>query len=390
MEQTTRPIKILFISHSSGMVGAERSLLLLLKGIDRKRFEPIVVLPKSGSLENEISNLNITTYEIRSPWWMYGNQNMWRLLFLIPYNLILEIIALFKLYMIIRKEDVDVIYTNTIVQFSGAIIALLLKKPHIWHIREIIPNNPDLKSLLPNKILFSFILKSSKKIICNSNAATEQFYDNKFDDNIKVVYNSVDIGVNEKSFNYLSIHDVKKSDWLVVVVGTLQERKAQDDAIKACKIAKNVIPNIKLLIVGEGNEKYRTYLKELINKLDMSDNVIFTGYRDDVPLILPHCNVLLMPSLNEPFGRVIIEAMAARIPVIGSNSGGIREIIKDGVTGYLVSPKEPSEIAEKIIYIFYHPEEAKDMGNEGNKIAIRKFSNKNYANSIEEIIQQVF
>jgi glycosyltransferase involved in cell wall biosynthesis len=389
MNEKDNPIKVLFISHSSGMVGAERSLLLLLRHINRERFEPIVALPGCGSLKTEINRLGITTYEVKSPWWVRGRENILKRILLLGITIMSEIIALLKLRTIVKRENIDVIYTNTIVNFSGAILSVIVKIPHIWHIREIIPDNPDIISVLPNKILFKFISMTSDRIICNSYATAGQLINCTSNEKTTVIYNAVEPQDTKNLDNFPDIYGAKKTDWLIAVIGTLQERKAQDDAIKACNIARKTIPNIKLLLIGDGNEEYKNYLHEVVNRLDMTNHVLFTGYRNDVPQILPYCKVLLVPSWNEPFGRVVIEAMAAGIPVIGSNAGGVKEIIQDGVTGYLVTPKDPQKIAEKVIYLYHHPELAKSMGNEGKNVLIRRFSPQIYIHSVEKVIQQV-
>lgn len=382
-------LKILFISHSSAMVGAERSLLLLLKNIDRDCFDPIVILPASGSLKGEIEYLNIKTYEVKSPWWVSGGKRnvIWTIL-RFGYNIIQEVIALNRLYKIIKREKIDVIYTNTIVNFSGAIISCIAQKPHIWHIREIIPENPGLHFFLPDRWLFNFILRFSNKVIANSIATAEQLQNGKSDGKIRIVYNAVDIKKFKNHHHFPSINGVKSTDWLVAVIG-LQKRKAIDDAIRAIKIVGKRIENIKILIIGEGGKEYKNYLKTLIFKLNISNKVIFTGYRNDIPDILLYCKVLLVPSWNEPFGRVVIEAMAACIPVIGSNSGGIKEIIQNNLTGYLVSPKSPIEIAEKMIYLFCHTNISKKMGSTGRKLVKEKFNVNNYTRNIEKVIQEV-
>lgn len=384
-----RPIKVLFVSHNSGMWGAERSLLLLLKNIDRKHFEPIVILPGPGPLKEKIDNLNIKTYEVWSPWWVKPHVSKARFGRHIIKEIIQEIIAVFKLCRIVSKEKVGVIYTNTIVKFSGAITAFITKKPHLWHIREIIPGNPNLRSVLTLKMLFKLISRTSRTIIANSNATTAQFQGINSDEKIIVIYNASETNEVKDSNVFPDIGGVKLTDWLVVVIGQFIEIKAQDDAIRAVKIAKDEIPNIKLLLIGGGEGDFKSYLKDLVSELDISDSVIFTGYRNDVPQILPQCKILLAPYINEAFGRVVIEAMVAGVPVIGANAGGLKEIIQEGTTGYLVPPKKPEEIAKKIIYLFHHPDLAKQMGNNGKKVVEEKFSVQNYTRGVENIIREV-
>jgi len=384
-------IKVLFISHSSNIFGAEKSLLLLLKNINREHFEPIVVLPMSGPLKERVNTLKIKIYEVKSPWWIRSRKEKNILLNIsrLGQCIILEIIASCKIFKIVKQEKINIIYTNTIVNFSGAIVALITKVPHIWHIREIISKNPNLFSYFPNEILFNFIVKFSNKVIANSIATANQFKKSKSNKRIIVIYNAVDT----ENFKYkkVLINDkIKFSDWLVAVIGALQKRKGQDDVIHAIKIAKKNIPNIKLLIIGDvGDIEFKNYLKILTSKLNISNNVIFTGYRNDVPQILSNCKVLVMPSWNEPFGRVVIEAMAAGIPVIGVNAGGPKEIIQDGISGYLIPSCNPSAIAEKIIYLYHHQSIGKKMGENGKKIVKKKFNVKSHTKNIEKILYEI-
>lgn len=387
MKHSKKPIKVLFVSHSARMAGAERSLLLLLKYMNRKLFEPIVVLPTSGPLKEEIERLGISTYEIKSPWWVRGKIGIIRF----GYCLAREILALFTFYRLIKLERADVFYTNTIVTFSGAISAFMVRKPHIWHIREIVPGNPHLHFFFSHNILVRFLSRLSHRIIANSNVTAAQFQGCKSMGRIEVVYNAVDFEEFRVSTPFPNIDGVKPQDWLVAVVGSLQRRKAQDEAIRAVKIAEKMIPNIRLLLIGEGNRDrgYRDYLRQQASKMGISGKVIFTGYRDDVPKILPHCRVLLMLSWDEPFGRATIEAMASGIPVVGTDGGATREILQDGVTGYLISPQHPSEVAEKLVELYRHPDVAKELGDNGKRIAKERFAPLAYTQRVEEIILKV-
>ncbi len=360
-------------------------MLLLLKNLNRDLFEPIVVLPRNGPLEEEMLQLNIKIYEVASPRWVRlraHKDNIIR-------RIIQEIKAIVRLYRVIKEEKIDVIYTNTIVNFSGAITAFITKRPHIWHIREILPGNPDLHFFLPHRMLFTFISKSSDKIIANSKATTSQFQGMNTNNKLRVIYNAQERNESDRHNSLHRINGVEPADWLVAVVGTLQKRKAQDDAIRAVKIAQRVITNIKLLLIGDGQKEYKDYLKNLCLELDIAKQIVFTGYRNDVPKILSRCKLLLMPSWNEPFGRVIIEAMAAGIPVVGTKSGGAKEIIQEGITGYLVPPKTPSEMAEKMIYLFRNTNVAKRLGINGGKIVAEKFSVSNYVHGIEKVLKDV-
>ncbi len=378
------PIKMLILSHSSRLVGAETSLFVLLKHLNRNLFEPIVVLPSPGPLKKKIQCLHIKTYEVQSPWWVRLPDDINISMF--GYCLLKEISAVFQLCRVVRLEQVDVIYTNSIINLSGAIASLLIRKPHIWHIREIIPGNPDLRFFFPYKTLFWLISKLSNVIIANSSATGGQFRATAAIEKVRVVYNAVDFEQFKNCTSFPDIKGVAPEDWLVAVVGSLQKRKAQDDAIRATKIARENIPSIKLLLVGDGDSKYKDYLERMVLESGLTGNVIFLGYRDDVPQILSHCNVLLMPSWEEPFGRSTIEAMAAGIPVIGADSGGTRELVQHGMTGYLVPPRNPDEIAKKLTDLYFHPKVAQRFGEHAKRVVKERYSPQIYAENIEGLI----
>ncbi|MEM1583004.1 MAG: glycosyltransferase family 4 protein, partial [Candidatus Bathyarchaeia archaeon] len=106
------------------------------------------------------------------------------------------------------------------------------------------------------------------------------------------------------------------------------------------------------------------------------DKVIFTGRipQDEVPYYYSMSDIVVVPSLQEAFGLVVSEAMACGKPVIGTNVGGIPDQIIDGYNGFLVKPRSPEDIAEKIIWLLENQEEAKVMGMRGRKIVEEKFN----------------
>ena len=379
----TKKIRVAFISHSSKMFGSERSLLLLLKNINRNNFEPIVMLQGKGTLRDEIHRLKIKTYSFKFPWWLKEKIDIFRIF----YYSILEILAVIRLYFIVKKEKVDVIYTNTLTIFSGSILSFFTKIPNIWHIREVVSKKRSLNFLyLPLTLLFKLVYWLADKIIVNSRYTGSQFPKMDSCEKIRVIYNSL----STREYQNIERKNSLSPNWNICVIGALHKGKAQDDAILAVDKARIDIPNIKLLIVGTGTLKYERYLKMLVNKLKLNENIEFMGYRNDIPNVLSLCNVLISPALNEAFGRVAIEAMASGIPVIGVEEGGISEIIEDSKTGYLVPPKKTDMIAEKLVYLFRHPDIAEEFGKAGKKVVKEKFSLGRYICGIENIILEVY
>ena len=124
---------------------------------------------------------------------------------------------------------------------------------------------------------------------------------------------------------------------------------------------KKRFPDSKLIIVGEG--ALQEALEARITELKLTDSIILTGYRDDVPRLLRQFNVFVLPSLTEGMPNSLIEAMACSLPCIASNIRSCQELIEDNVTGLLIDPLNIAMIADKVIYILENSNVAKSMGN---------------------------
>lgn len=144
--------------------------------------------------------------------------------------------------------------------------------------------------------------------------------------------------------------------------------------IKAVPFVMREIPNAIFIIGGSGI--MRKYHEKLAKKLQVNQHVLFVGHipAAELPLYYAACDVFVIPSILEAFGLVAVEAMACGKPVVGTNVGGIPDIIINGVNGFLVEPKNPQSIAEKIIILLKNPELRRKMGISARKIATEKFN----------------
>src|SRR5205085_12392344 len=161
---------------------------------------------------------------------------------------------------------------------------------------------------------------------------------------IKVLYEGYDLNELCDSGEQIELTEIasnnilaKKTDISCVIVGSLQSGKGHIDAINAIHHLTNKGLNIKLYIVGKGHKNYKDLLISTISLLNLEDHIFFLGYLKSPLNIMKQCNVLLMCSRNEAFGLVTIEAMSLGKPVIGTQSGGTTEIIKDGFNGLFYS-----------------------------------------------------
>jgi glycosyltransferase involved in cell wall biosynthesis len=132
------------------------------------------------------------------------------------------------------------------------------------------------------------------------------------------------------------------------------------------------IPEAVFIFAGDGPQKQN--ILNRISELGLLNKVVMLGLRKDIPDILKSIDVFVLPTLQEALGTSFLEAMAMGKPVIGTNVGGVGEVIKDGVNGYLVEPDNPVALADAIIKMFRDKEKAGQMGIEGRKIAKQDFS----------------
>ena len=171
---------------------------------------------------------------------------------------------------------------------------------------------------------------------------------------LKLVHNGIEIVAFLDSKKAVDLA-VQKGP-VITCIAELHHRKGHRYLLEAFRKLQSHIPSLNLLIVGTGPAEKE--LKELAADIP---NLQFLGWRKDVPQILRVSDILVLPSLKEAFGQVILEAMASRTIAIGTNNGGIPDIIKDGVTGYLMAPASSQAIFEKISTVLKNPNQMEDV-----------------------------
>lgn len=168
---------------------------------------------------------------------------------------------------------------------------------------------------------------------------------------------------------------------LLLIVSRLFSWKGHTELLKALALLKPQIPEIKLLIVGDndprahpGGGSYSEELKSIANSLGLSGNVIFTGHRSDIRQLMAACDLYTMPSFEEPFGVVYLEAMAMKKPVVALDNGGSREIVEHGESGLLSPPWDIEHLAKNIKTLIENPAMRSRMGACGRQKVEQYFS----------------
>ena len=187
---------------------------------------------------------------------------------------------------------------------------------------------------------------------------------------------------NTNGFDKKNSLGLNPQDPIVGTVGWLTPVKGPVHLFNAMIHVWEAFPKIQLLYVGKG--PLIEDLKELVLNSGVSEKVKFLGWRSDVQEIIPIIDLFVLPSLNEGMGRVLVEAMASKRPIVASRVGGIIDLIKNGYNGLLVSPGDEQELAEAIIELMNNPERAKEMGKKG-EILSRHFTVDNMIKKIDKL-----
>ncbi|MCP2605211.1 glycosyltransferase, partial [Candidatus Aminicenantes bacterium AH-873-B07] len=178
-----------------------------------------------------------------------------------------------------------------------------------------------------------------------------------------------------------------EGDYLVGIIAHLADHKGHKYLIEASQIIKNKTDKIKIIIVGEGPLKME--LTRKVMKLNTGNVVFFLGFRKDIPQILNSLNLFVLSSYLEGLGSSILDAMACKLPVVATCTGGIPEAVKDGITGILVPPRNPEALAEAILKLYNNRKLAKEMGERGYKLVQEKFSIKSMVDKTLEFYRKL-
>ncbi len=169
-------------------------------------------------------------------------------------------------------------------------------------------------------------------------------------------------------------------------VANLYPGKGHQYLLEAARLVLNQCPDVTFVIVGKEKRKEDLErLQELARRLRIQDRVIFTGFRRDVFQLMATFDVFVLPSLWEGFGIVLLEAMALGKPVVGTDVGGIPEVIDNGLNGFLVEPRNPQQLAEKILELLRNETLRNQMGQNGMQKVRDRFSIQRTVREIEKV-----
>ena len=350
---------ILFLNKDGFLGGSAVSLLLLLKNI-RKEFNIYVILGNNGILQQEIKKLNIPVKIIKFHHWRKLN------------NIFKNFYTIFKLKIFIIKNKFDIIHSNSYEINPFMVLSAPQKIKTICHVRDIINKNRAKKYLLQKTNIIIAVANAVKKPIKNVN------------NNIQVIYNGVDLKKAEQSKSHTPSNiKIKKSNFKVGIIGNCEERKRQEDFIKAgIKVLKEN-KNFRFLIIGNNKTEYCKKISLLTNKYKSYFH--FIGHVYNIFTIIKALDIVIITSKSEALPRAAIESMACKKPVIATKVGGIPEIIIHNKTGFLFQVGNYKKLANYILLFYQNKKMLKKYGIEGQKRIKKLFNSATYINSIKSI-----
>jgi glycosyltransferase involved in cell wall biosynthesis len=371
----SKKIKIAHILGSLNSGGAEKIVSDLLENINTNKFEVTLIFWKRGVFYKNFKKIqHLNLIELKPP----GK------------TIFSKAISFFKLIFDLKniqgKKKFDIMH----VHLAPLNIPVILQKLFFKKLKCIYTrHNTD--QMYKNKLIsffhrqFNFYFDHITS--CSKSVKEHIQKHEKIQQDIQVIYNGVKIDtisqIKKKKYNFLY-----KKNFNIISVGRLTKQKGYDNLINIFSLLKKEIPSAKLYICGNGPLKKE--LIQQINNLQLKEDVILLGVRTDIYSLMKNSDLFILLSNWEGLGIVFIEAMACKLPVIGTNVDGIVEVIIDGQTGYLVQKEDKDEIIKKVKEYKHNKNLREKHGELGYKLAKNKFDIKKITKEYEEMYMRVW
>lgn len=369
----TEPCTIAFLSATSSIGGAEVSLLNLIRALDRSKYRPVVALPGPGQLADRVLGLGIRpayplleTRRRRHPIAFWRSQR--------------EICSWLK------RERAALLHANSFWAPELALPAAgRIGVPAIYHVRDFYEHIDPARAAA---------FRSCARLIAISCCVRDNILGLLPGLPVEVVYNAVDYEAMDAAEPDQSIRG--EPGWGdAFVVGTasrISPEKGQTNFLKAASLIAAELPCARFLIVGDSrfarSPDFAAAVGDQCRELGLTGRLRFTGFVDDVAMAYKAMDVCVLASIREPFGRVVIEAMACGTPVVATRSGGPEEVIQDGENGILVAAESPEEMARGCLRLAKDDALRRRVVANGRETVRSRFSLAN-ARDVERIYESV-
>lgn len=360
-------IRILHCIETIASGGVEQTILTLVRGLAKEKFEhKIICTWKGGAVAEALEKKGVELISVGS--------------FKKPF----EVRKLKQVVEITREFKPDIIHGAVFEGMTMASVAGFFYRKAKVVLEET--SDPQNRSRKANWLLRAYSWRAAAVQAISGEVGEYLAEVTQVDQQkIRVIPNGVQIPeILSKEIKLLlqKQYGIAQDDFVVGFVGRLfNNHKRFSDLLEALALIENV--HIKLLIIGDGTDRY--LLDSGIKRLNLFERVIYVGYQPKPSVFYKLMNVLCVPSAREGFGLVAAEAMMHGLPVIASRVGGLQNVVQAGETGFLIPPCTPEAIADKIQFLLNHPELRQEMGEKGRIRALEQYSAERYCREVENL-----
>ncbi|HET7755072.1 MAG TPA: glycosyltransferase [Anaeromyxobacteraceae bacterium] len=350
------PRKVLVFMNRFLLGGQERQTVLHLRTVDRTRWQPIVACFRvEGEHVAELEEIGAApeSLDIRS---------MGR-----PHTAV----RVLQLAQRLRRERIAIVHSQDYyTDVLGTLAARLAGIPSIVTRVDLSHQHGTAR-----RAALAGVSRLATRVLVNALCIRDLcLADGVASDRIAVVRNGMDLAAFDAAAARTPALPVPAGDrpTIVNVANMHHPVKGQEDLLVAMREVVKAFPRAQLVLVGGGDRMLS--LEKLANDLDIRDAVHFLGHRTDVPALMSRATLSVSASYAEGISNAIMEGMAARRPVVGTAVGGTPELVREGVTGWLVPPGAPAHMARRIVDVLRDPEAGRRMGEAGRKLVATEFT----------------
>lgn len=363
---------ILHINSARTFGGGERHTADLANALSRRGHEVFAAVSPQSPLIEELKRIPA--------------QNIFEL----PLRNALDVHSAIELARRVREKGIEIIHAHVARDYLLAALASRRSSAPLVLTRHL---------ERPLKSLHRWTLARVARVIAVSEAVERALLEQKIfaPEKIRRIPNGIDVDLFERrarSFDAKRFRRLMKVEGrlLVGITGELREHKGQEDFLRAAAIVSGRFADVDFVVAGEDaspRKEYRARLEQLAAELDIKTRIHFTGWLADVVELLPALDVFVSSSRVEPFGLVMVEAMACGLPVVATSTGGAREIVEDNVTGKLVAVGDSQALAEAICALLADEDARRLMGERGRARAKQRFSLERMLGETEALYREV-
>jgi glycosyltransferase involved in cell wall biosynthesis len=288
----------------------------------------------------------------------------------------------------VRERGINIVQTHGYKSnVLGVFLRAFSRKPWIAFAHGYTDDNWKMRRYMD---LDLWMMRYADRVIAVSNATAELLVKSGIQkDRIRLIYNAIETPTVMPSASPAAIkrqHGVAPADKVIGVVGRLNPEKGQMIFLRALKSAIQTCPNLKALLIGDGQD--RELLERYCLDNGLAEHVVFAGYRENIADYYQILDLLVLPSLSEGLPNTVLEAMSFGIPVLATRVGGVPEIIgKDN--GVMVPPGDPDALAKQIVELLRNDALRASLGAEGQRSLYPRFAPEHRARQIFDVYDEL-